>query len=56
MEKEILTREEFYALVWQIPVSHLLKKYNLKQQEFQSLCKKFDIPVPGIGYWTKIIN
>lgn len=56
MEQVTFTREEFYLLIWTTPVSHPLKRYALKQQEFKNLCQKFEIPVPGTGYWTKIRN
>ena len=56
MEKVSLTRDEFYEMVWTTPTSHLLKKYDITQHKFIELCKKFDIPRPGIGYWMKKAN
>lgn len=56
MEKVALTRDEFYEMVWTTPTSHLLKKYDITQHKFIGLCKKFDIPRPGIGYWIKKAN
>lgn len=56
MEHIYLTRDQLYETVWSVPVSHLIIKYDLSQHEFRALCKKFDIPLPGIGYWGKIKN
>jgi len=56
MDREYFTRQDFYYIVWTIPVSQLLGKYHISHHKFQQLCKKSNIPLPGIGYWMKIKN
>lgn len=54
MEKEILTRQQFYTLVWSIPMSQLAKKYALSDNGLRKLCVKYHIPIPRNGYWQKV--
>lgn len=54
MEEIIFTRQELYDLVWSEPLSRLAKKYNLSDNGIRKRCKKMNIPLPTVGYWSKI--
>lgn len=47
------TREEFYALVWSKPLTHLAKEFVLSDVALHKICKKHDIPHPPLGWWAK---
>lgn len=54
MEKESLTREELYNMVWETPLIQLAKKYNLSDNGLRKKCKKYNILLPPVGYWSKL--
>lgn len=54
MEKIVFTREDLYNLVWSEPLSRLAKKYNISDNGIRKRCKKMNIPLPAIGYWSKL--
>ena len=54
MEEIIFTREELYDLVWSEPLSLLAIKFNLSDNGIRKRCKKMNIPLPPVGYWSKI--
>jgi hypothetical protein len=47
------TREEFYALVWSKPMTHLAKEFGLSDVALHKVCRKHDIPNPPLGWWAK---
>jgi hypothetical protein len=49
----ILTRLEFYDLVWSQPMTHLAKEFALSDAALHKICKKHHIPKPPMGWWTK---
>ena len=49
-----LTREELYSQVWQTPMKTLAKEYDLSDVGLAKICKKHQIPRPGVGYWAKL--
>lgn len=49
-----LTRKELYSKVWTTPVLKLAKEFNLSDVGLAKICKKHDIPKPGLGYWAKL--
>lgn len=51
MEK---TREEIYQLVWSTPLNKLGSKFGVSGQTLANICRRFDIPVPPVGYWQKL--
>lgn len=55
MEPEFveLKREELYKQVWSQPMSALARTYGMSDVGLAKICKKFEIPVPGRGYWEK---
>lgn len=51
MEK---TRDEIYQLVWSMPLNKLGPEFGLSGQTLANLCRRFEIPVPPVGYWQKL--
>jgi hypothetical protein len=54
MGKTMLSRQELYELVWNIPLKQLAKKYNISDNGLRKKCKKLNIPLPEVGYWQKL--
>jgi len=54
MESNILTRKQFYDLVWSHPLKELAEKYNVSTTFLRKLCDKHNIPLPIGGHWTKL--
>lgn len=50
--KVVLSREEFFELVWEYPISEIVTKYRTYASDIKKLCKKMDVPMPDAGYWT----
>lgn len=48
-----LHRHELYEMIWSEPMSKLAKKYGLSDVWLAKVCKKYDIPRPGRGYWAQ---
>lgn len=46
-------RKELYEAIWSTPASTLAKKLGLSDVGLAKICKRFDIPRPGRGYWAK---
>jgi hypothetical protein len=46
-------REQLYEEVWSEPVIVVAKRYGLSDVGLAKICKKLDIPRPGLGYWAK---
>ena len=53
MKEIIVTRNDLYKLVWSHPITELAKKYQMSDNGLRSICKKHNIPLPGIGFWMK---
>jgi hypothetical protein len=48
-----ISRRELYKRVWETPITRLAKEYGLSDVGFAKICKKYNIPRPPRGYWTK---
>ncbi|THV16718.1 PIN domain-containing protein [Rhizobium rhizophilum] len=48
------TREEIYQLVWSTPLNKLGSEFGVSGQTLANVCRRFDIPVPPVGYWQKL--
>lgn len=46
-------REQLYKEVWSEPLLAVAKKYGLSDIGLAKICKKLNIPRPGLGYWAK---
>jgi hypothetical protein len=47
-------RQELYAKVWQFPIRKLAAEYGISDVGLAKVCRKLEIPLPGLGHWTKI--
>jgi hypothetical protein len=46
-------RQELYEAVWQKPTVQLAKEYGISDVALSKICRKLDIPKPGLGYWRR---
>ncbi|TIP23189.1 MAG: hypothetical protein E5X67_34430 [Mesorhizobium sp.] len=49
-----LTRQELYDLVWSTPIATLAQQFDISDRGLAKTCARYQIPVPGRGYWAKI--
>ncbi|MBT4035223.1 MAG: hypothetical protein HOB84_03590 [Candidatus Marinimicrobia bacterium] len=57
MAEEItISRQELYNLVWSKPVVQIAKDFGISDVAIAKICKKLNIPKPGLGYWAKKVN
>jgi hypothetical protein len=54
MEKNTLTRQELYDLVWSEPLTALSKRFSVKYTALRRICNEMKVPVPPNGYWSKL--
>ena len=54
METIKLTRQQLYDLVWTKPMYELCQQFGLSSNGLRKNCKKLNIPIPYIGYWSKL--
>ena len=47
-------RQELYERVWQFPLRKLAIEYGISDVGLAKVCRKLEIPLPGLGHWTKI--
>ncbi len=49
-----LTRKELYELAWSKPIVQLANEFGLSDNGLRKICKKYEIPLPQMGYWQKV--
>ena len=49
-----LTREELYGLAWSTPMRLLAPTLGYSDNGLAKICKRLEIPLPGLGYWRKL--
>ena len=54
METIKLTRQQLFDLVWTKPMYELCQQFGLSSNGLRKNCKKLNIPIPYIGYWSKL--
>ena len=47
------TRQELYNLVWREPLRTLAKTLHISDVRLAKICRRANIPLPGLGYWAK---
>jgi hypothetical protein len=47
-------RQELHERVWQVPMRKLAVEYGISDAGLAKVCRKLQIPLPGLGHWTKI--
>ncbi len=53
MNKLKFTRRELYDEVWKVSMQKLSLQFGISDRGLTKICKKYAIPVPGLGYWAK---
>lgn len=48
------TAQEFHQMIWERPLTHLAKEWDLPYHTLKQLCEKLNIPKPDSGYWSKV--
>jgi hypothetical protein len=48
-----LSRDDLYKKVWEQPVSVVAKEYGISDVGLAKICRRLQVPVPGLGYWSK---
>jgi hypothetical protein len=48
-----LSRDELYQKVWSQPVSVVAKAYGISDVGLAKICRRLEVPIPGLGYWAK---
>jgi hypothetical protein len=48
-----LTRTELYEKAWATPMLQLAQEFGISDVGLAKLCRRHDIPLPGLGYWRK---
>jgi hypothetical protein len=51
-QRETWNRQELYEKVWQFPLRKLATEYGISDVGLAKVCRKLDIPLPGLGHWT----
>lgn len=41
-------------MVWSKPLTHLAKEFDISDVGLAKVCRKHDIPLPGLGHWAKV--
>lgn len=54
MENIKFTRAQLYDFVWSKTTTALAKEYGITDNSLRTTCKKYNIPLPYAGYWTKV--
>ncbi|AJH14548.1 hypothetical protein [Myroides profundi] len=52
--KKLLTRKNLYELVWSTPLNKIAQNYNISTKQLKDSCSINNIPLPEIGYWSKL--
>lgn len=47
-------REQLYNEVWSMPLVKLADRYGISDVALGKICRKMNIPRPGLGYWAKV--
>lgn len=47
-------RKVLFDLVWQLPLQKLASMFGKADTEIGGLCRKLHIPLPGVGYWSRL--
>ncbi|WP_426125845.1 hypothetical protein [Pararhizobium sp. PWRC1-1] len=50
------TRRQIYDMVWSKPLSKIAVELGLSDQGLAKACRRFDVPVPPLGYWQKLAH
>lgn len=48
------SKEELEKLLWEMPTTHIAKKYNVSDKAIEKWAKNYNISKPPRGYWQKL--
>lgn len=51
---KFFNRVQLYKEVWHTPLTKLAPAYSLSTYEMKKLCDDFCVPLPKVGYWSKV--
>lgn len=51
-----LARGTLFERVWSTPMRALAAEYGISNVGLAKICKKMDIPMPGLGYWARVAH
>ena len=54
MRDVVVTREQLYEEVWTVPMRQLAERYSLSDVGLAKICRRLNVPKPGLGYWAKV--
>ena len=54
MQTITLTRKDLYEEVWTNPLTAFCQTYDVPEDGVESICRRLNVPMPGIGHWRKI--
>ena len=54
MEKNTITRQELYDLVWSESLTALSKRLNVKYTALRRICTEMKVPIPPFGHWARL--
>lgn len=46
--------KDLYELVWSKPLKEICTEHKIAYADFKQLCTENNIPLPELGYWTKL--
>ena len=49
-----ITRAELYRKVCRSPLSKVAPQLGISGTALATICKKYEIPYPGSGHWTRV--
>lgn len=49
-----ISREDLYERVWTSPLRRLAPEFGLSDVGLAKICRRYSIPLPGLGYWTRV--
>lgn len=54
MKNTTVTRQEIYNMVWNEPLSSIIKRYTITYPELRKVLTELNIPIPENGHWSKL--
>jgi len=54
--RKLITRDDLFNQVWSNPMTKVANDYGLSDVGLKKICKRHKIPVPGRGYWAKVVH
>lgn len=49
-----VTREELYALVWDVPLAEVARSFAITDVQLAAVCRRLNVPIPSRDHWTTL--